>query len=229
MSKRIAVSQSNYIPWKGYFDLIASVDTFVIYDDMQYTKNDWRNRNVILTPNGLQWLTIPAETKGKFGQKINEVKVNGRPWQKKHWKTICQNYQKAPFFKEYKEAFEALYLEKTFETLSNVNFSFIRQICEFLGITTELVWSSEFELQGERSERLVNICKHLEADVYVSAPAAKSYLETPLFESEDIQVDWFDYDGYKEYPQLSEHFEQGVSVLDLIFNMGPDARKYLRY
>ncbi|MCG9584133.1 WbqC family protein [Vibrio tubiashii] len=229
MTKRVAISQSNYIPWKGYFDLIASADVFVLYDDMQYTKRDWRNRNKIQTANGTQWLTIPVEVKGKYHQKINETLVAGQSWRRKHWAAICQNYSKAPFFKEYKETFETLYLEKQFEKLSDINYAFMLKICQLLGITTQLVWSTEFELQGERSERLVNICKHLKADVYVTAPAAKSYLETPIFDAEGIQVDWFDYDGYKEYPQLSENFEPGVSVLDLIFNMGPDARKYLRY
>ncbi|MEZ8825278.1 WbqC family protein [Vibrio amylolyticus] len=229
MRTKLAISQSNYIPWKGYFDLIASVSTFVIYDDMQYTKNDWRNRNKIMTPNGSQWLTIPVDTGGKFGQKISEVKINNRPWQKKHWKTISQNYSKSPFFNDYKSLFETLYLDSHYERLSDVNYSFIKVICEILGITTKLVWSNELILHGERNERLVNICKQLDSKVYVSAPAAKDYLQIDNFSQNNIEVEWFNYDGYKEYQQIGSEFCHNVSVLDLIFNMGPDARSYLRY
>jgi len=112
--KKIAISQSNYIPWKGYFDLINIVDEFVIYDDAQYTKNDWRNRNKVQTQNGPTWLTIPVDTKGKLNQSISQAQVLNQLWRAKHWKTIAQSYAKSPYFTEYKDRFEKLYLADSY-------------------------------------------------------------------------------------------------------------------
>ena len=220
MTKKIAISQSNYIPWKGYFDLIASVDVFVIYDDMQYTKNDWRNRNKIKTKNGTIWLTIPIETKGKLNQKIYQAKVSNDIWRKKHWASICQSYSKSPFFDLYKDELSLLYLDDDKKYLSEINYSFISFICRVLGIKTELLKSQDFNFYGDRSEKVLSICKVLEANSYVSGPAAKDYLNEDVFTSENISVEWMNYDGYSEYSQQHPSFEHFVSILDLIFNEG---------
>ncbi len=121
--KKVAIIQSNYIPWKGYFDIINSVDVFILYDDMQYTRRDWRNRNKIITPKGLQWLTIPVAVKGKYYQKINEVEISDSSWAKKHWGSIVHNYHNAPYFKDYKNLFSSLYLGMDETSLSKVNYS----------------------------------------------------------------------------------------------------------
>ena len=225
--KRVAILQSNYIPWKGYFDIINSVDEFVLYDEMQYTKNDWRNRNIIKTQNGPQWISIPVKMSGLFGQKINETKVLNNLWRKKHWKTIKQNYSKATFFKEYEQQFEELYLRSNEDSLSEINISFIKLINEILGIKTIITKSKEFNLIGEKSEKLVNICKTLKANIYISGPAAKNYLDIDLFNKENIEVKFIDYSKYKEYHQLHGKFEHYVSVLDLIFNEGNQAVNYI--
>ncbi|MEA2019747.1 MAG: WbqC family protein, partial [Campylobacterota bacterium] len=175
--KKIAILQSNYIPWKGYFDLINMIDEFILYDDMQYTKRDWRNRNKIQTPQGLKWLSIPVEVKGKYFQKISDTKVSDKDWGKKHWTTIKQNYSKAPYFKEYKDIFEELYLNSDEEYLSQINYKFIVAICKILGITTKIRWSSEFELIDGQTEKLLGICKDCNADVYLSGAAAKDYFD----------------------------------------------------
>lgn len=226
--KKIAILQSNYIPWKGYFDLINMVDEFILYDDMQYTRRDWRNRNKIKTPQGLQWLTIPVEIKGKFFQKINETKVSEKDWAKKHWQTILRNYSKAKYFKDYKNIFEELYLTCDEEYLSQINYKFITTINEILEIKTKLIWSSEFELVDGQTEKLLGICKDCNADIYLSGPAAKDYFNEELAKQENIKVEWMDYSGYKEYEQLNPPFEHGVTILDLIFNEGQNTRSFMK-
>jgi hypothetical protein len=226
--KKVAILQSNYIPWKGYFDIINMVDEFILYDDMQYTRRDWRNRNKIKTPQGLKWLTIAIEVKGKYYQKINETKISDKEWAKKHWMQIVQNYKKAPYFKEYKDIFEELYLNMNEIYLSQINYKFIEAVCKILGITTKIRWSNEFNLADGKSERLLGICKDCNTDIYLSGPAAKGYLDEELFQKENIKVEWMDYSNYPEYNQLYPPFEHSVTILDLIFNEGTNAKQYMK-
>jgi hypothetical protein len=223
---KIAISQSNYIPWKGYFDLINKVDQFILYDDAQFTKRDWRNRNKIKTPQGLKWLTIPVDVKGKYFQKINETKISDKDWGVRHWQQIKQNYAKAKNFKKYKDIFEELYLSCNEEYLSEINHKFIIAINKILGIKTKIRWSSEFEIYGNQTEKLINICKQCNAHIYISGPAAKTYFDEELAKKENIQVKWMNYDNYKEYEQPYPPFEHGVTILDLILNT--DATKFLK-
>lgn len=227
MGKKIAILQSNYIPWKGYFDLINMVDEFIFYDEVQYTKNDWRNRNKIKTPQGIQWLTIPVRQES-LDQKIKDTKISDKKWNIKHWRTISQNYSKAKYFKDYKDIFEELYLTCDEEYLSEINYKFITTINEILGIKTKLRWSSEFELVDGQTEKLLGICKDCNADIYLSGPAAKDYFNEELAKQENIKVEWMDYSGYKEYEQLNPPFEHGVSILDLIFNGGDRAKEFMK-
>lgn len=225
--KKIAILQSNYIPWKGYFDLINMVDEFIFYDDAQYTKNDWRNRNKIKTSQGIQWLTIPVRQES-LNQKIKDTKVIDKKWNIRHWRTICQNYIKAKHFKSYKDVFEDLYLNCNEEYLSQINYKFITTINKILDINTELRWSSEFNLIDGQTEKLLGICKDCNADIYLSGPAAKDYFNEDLAKKESIKVEWMDYSGYDEYTQLYPPFEHGVSILDLIFNEGENAKKFMK-
>jgi hypothetical protein len=225
--KKVAILQSNYIPWKGYFDIINSVDTFVIYDEVQYTKRDWRNRNLIKSPEGLQWLTIPVEVKGKYFQKINETLVSDKTWMLKHWKSICQNYKKAPFFKQHEDYFFELYTTANFDFISEVNLHFINGINKLIGIKTEIIDSRNLDLGGDKNERLIDAVKKTNGTHYLSGPAAKSYMDVDLFNQSGIEVEWMSYTGYKEYPQLFSTFEHGVSILDLIFNVGTNCLSYL--
>ncbi len=225
--KKIAILQSNYIPWKGYFDLINMVDEFIFYDEVQYTKNDWRNRNKIKTPQGIQWLTIPVRQEN-LEQKIKDTKITDKKWNIKHWRTISQNYSKAKYFKDYKDIFEELYLTCDEEYLSQINYKFITAINEILEIKTKLRWSSEFELVDGQTEKLLGICKDCNADIYLSGPAAKDYFNEELAKQENIKVEWMDYSGYKEYEQLNPPFEHGVTILDLIFNEGDRAKEFMK-
>ncbi len=227
MSKKVAILQSNYIPWKGYFDIIRKVDAFVLLDDVQYTRRDWRNRNLIKTAQGLQWLTIPVDVKGQFDININQVQVADSNWASDHWNKVRHSYSKAPCFKEFAPWAEQAYTSLKESSLSKINFHFIRAINSILGISTPVLWSHDFVVSTERSLRLLDICKQLNATCYVSGPAAKNYLQVSLFNQQGIEVEWMDYSRYPAYRQLYGDFQHGVSVLDLIFNEGRDAEKYL--
>jgi len=220
MKKKIAIVQSNYIPWKGYFDMIAYADEFVLLDDVQFTRRDWRNRNKIKTPQGLLWLTVPVEVKGKFLQRINETMISGTDWAGKHLKSLEANYRKTPFFTDVMEWLSPLYRERERNDLSTLNRQLIEAINAYIGISTPLRSSSEFTLSVEPTERLLDICLQCEATHYISGPAAQSYLDVARFEAKNIDVEWFSYSGYSEYEQLWGTFEHGVSILDLLFNEG---------
>jgi len=226
--KRVAIVQSCYIPWKGYFDLINGVDEFILYDDLQYTKRDWRNRNRIKTPNGTAWLTIPVKMKGLYHQEIRDVVVSDRKWPERHWKTLCLNYSRAPYFEATRSFLHDLYKECEEEThLSRINFRFLRALVDRLGIDTRFTWSTDYGPPVEgRTERLVHLCSQAGASEYLTGPAARAYLDESLFEKQGIRVCWMDYGGYPEYDQLfSPPFIHEVSILDLILNEGPEGAK----
>jgi hypothetical protein len=226
--KKIAILQSNYIPWKGYFDMIAAVDEFILYDDMQYTRRDWRNRNQIKTPRGLQWLTIPVQVKGKYHQTIFETEIEGSDWATVHWKTLQQNYRRAPYFDEVSAWLEPLYM-RSYSLLSDVNRVFLENICRYLSITTIISNSSDYTLIDGKTERLADICLQAGATEYISGPAAKEYVEADVFSQRGIELRWFNYSGYPEYPQLWDDFCHNVTILDLLFNCGKEAPNYMKF
>lgn len=227
--KKIAILQSNYIPWKGYFDIINMVDEFILYDDMQYTRRDWRNRNKIIAGGTPQWLSIPVVKKGRFYQKINETRVMDGRWVESHWKAIQYNYARAGYFSMYADQIRSIYEAcREEEYLSRINYRFIREICAILGITTDITWSSDYTLADGKTERLVELVRSAGGDSYLSGPAAKDYIEMERFEEAGIVLEWMDYSGYPVYSQLSKTFEHGVSVLDLIFNEGPRAGSFMK-
>lgn len=226
---KIIITQSNYIPWKGFFDSMALVDVIVLYDDMQYTKRDWRNRNLIKTPQGLTWLSIPVEVKGKYFQKINETVISDKNWALDHFNKLNQNYKNAKCYKEVIPWIEDLYKKCQFEFLTEINQYFIENINQYLGINVKIIRSEEFKLAEDKTERLVNISKELGATEYFSGPAAKIYMDESKFEKENIKVNYFDYSGYSEYDQLHGKFEHGVTIFDLIFNEGKESNSYLKF
>lgn len=224
--KKVAVLQSSYIPWKGYFDIIHDVDLFILFDDVQFTPRDWRTRNKIKTDNGSQWLTIPAGADRE--RLIHEVALNDPIWQEKHWKTLCLFYSKAPFFKKYKYFFEEVYLGTRWTNLSALNQFLIRNIAsECLGITTEFKDSREYEAFGQKLERLIDLLKKAGAEEYISGPAARDYIDESRFQAEEILLVYKDYAGYPEYQQFFPPFDHYVTILDLLFHTGPDAPYYI--
>jgi hypothetical protein len=228
MTRKIAILQSNYIPWKGYFDIIASVDEFILYDDMQYTRRDWRNRNQIKTQKGLQWLTIPVQIKGKYFQTIRETVISDPSWTNSHWRTLQQHYRKAPYFRMFHDVLEELYCGCRETCLSFINYRFIKSLCELLHIPTKLTWSWDYGITPGKTERLVDLCRKAKATEYLSGPGAKGYIQPELFAQAGIKLTFMDYSEYPEYPQLYPPFEHAVSILDLLFNTGLEARKYMK-
>lgn len=224
--KTLVVLQSNYIPWKGYFDLIHDADVFIFYDDLQFTKNDWRNRNKIKTIKGSKWLSIPVGTSAN--RLICEVALDDAGWQRSHWDSLRQQYEKRPYFKLYRSFFESVYLGKQWKNLSELNQFLIRHIShEILKISTQFLDSREFELDGQKLDRLLDLVVKSKATRYISGPAAKDYIQPERFEALGIDLVWKDYSNYPEYPQAHPPFEHGVTILDLLFNVGPEAPQYI--
>ncbi len=192
----VAILQSNYIPWKGYFDLIRRVDEFILYDEVQYTRRDWRNRNRIKAAAGVQWLTIPVEVSGRYDQKISETLVADASWASRHWKTLQHSYRRAPAFDLVAPHLERFYNGATAPRLAEINEALIRIVCELLGISTHIRQSSEFALDAEdATDRLVAICREAGATTYLSGPAARAYLDEAKFAAGGVEVAWMSYDG----------------------------------
>jgi WbqC-like protein family len=226
---RICIIQSCYIPWKGFFDLIARCDKYVIYDSAQYSKGHWHNRNRIKGPNGSRWLTIPVSTAGRLAQSIDQVEI-AKPWADEHWRLIELSYKQAAFFNEVGPLVKSWYEEaETAAFLTEVNLIFLKGVARFLGIHTDIVRDRMYSFDGARMERLLSIARASGANRYLSGPAAKEYFDEALFRSEGILTEWMDYEGYPEHPQLHGGFEHAVSVLDLIFNVGTEAWRYLKW
>ncbi len=220
---KTAILQSNFLPWKGYFDIINQVDLFILFDDAQFTKNDWRNRNVIKTNKGLQWLSVPVHHTGRFGQKICETETLCSNWAEKHIKTIQMSYARSPYFDQIFPCFKEWYTQSSKEKLlSRVNYIFIRGICELLGITTSIAWSMDYKLIPGKSERLLDLCMQVGATEYLTGPSASNYLNTDIFRKQGITVHWMSYEGYPEYNQLFPPFYHNVSILDLLMNCGSE-------
>jgi len=220
---RLVILQPGYLPWLGFFDQLAKADLFVYYDDVQYDKGGWRNRNRIKSPTGPQWLTVPVITKGHFGQRLNEVEVDLRsPWWKKHAGALRQNYQKTPFYKEYSDHLESI-LEKGHKLLVDLDLDLCAELARILGIGTNTVLSSQLGiLDDDPTERLLRICKHFSADRYLTGDSAEEYLDEERFAREGITVEYQKY-RHPEYRQLQGAFIPYLSVVDLLFNHGQES------
>ena len=229
MKKKIAILQSNYIPWIGYFDIINAVDFFVIYDSVQYTKNDWRNRNQIKTANGLVWLTIPVATSNLSTQRICDTKIVDALWTKKHWKSIDLAMAKAPYFEVFRDDWLSWYqVAKELDRLHDVNILFLNGICKQFGISTKIVMDSDISYSGRTpSDKLVSICASLDADTYITGPAGLNYLNKDVFVESKISIEVMQYQSYKPYSQLHGECIQNVTALDLLANVGSKSQSHL--
>lgn len=226
MAKTVAILQSAYIPWKGYFDIIHDVDLFVFYDDVQFSKNDWRNRNLIKTQRGTEWLSIPVGP--REDRLICEVRLPNQDWAARHWRLLLQHYGDAPYFGLYRPFLEDIYARCPFGTLTELNKHMTVAIArEFLGLQTEFADSRDFGASGRKLERLVDLVKKTGAAAYLSGPAAKDYIDPARFAEVGVKLLWKDYSGYPEYPQFHSPFTHQVSILDLLFHVGPDAPNYI--
>ena len=223
---RVAILQSSYIPWKGYFDIAHDVDEFIFLDNVQFTTRDWRSRNRIKTPNGLLWLTVPVGS--DRNRRICDVVIEDDSWQKKHWKTILHNYGKAPYFPQYRSFFEEIYLGTRWYRLAHMNQEMIRRIAsEILQLPTRFTDSSAYDPEGAKLDLILDLARKSGATSYLSGPAARDYIEEDRFSVLGITLEYKDYSGYPEYPQEHPPFEHAVSLLDLLFNTGPEAPSYI--
>lgn len=226
--KRVAIVQSNYVPWRGYFDLVASVDEFILLDDVQYTRRDWRNRNKIKTAQGSRWLTIAVQVSGRYTQSIYETQVAQTDWAERHWDIVRQHYAHAAGFDELSGFVENLYASIPGRRLTEINRHFIENISKRLDIDTRVSLSLDYEPRGIKTERLLDLCLKVGATEYVSGPAAQAYLEEGLFLEHGIDVSWFQYGPYPEYDQIYPPFDSNVSILDVLLCAGSDARSLLQ-
>jgi hypothetical protein len=201
--------------------MIDRADTFVYYDDVQFVRRSWQRRNKIKLPDGdFIWLTVPVEK--NFKQEIHEVEIKDNGWHNEHWKSIHHSYANAPYFNEYSPLLENVY-ESRWESLLNLNVTIVENITDILGIDdTEFIYSSELNIEGEKTDRLLSVLDEIGADEYISGPAAKDYMEVKKFKHEGIELYWHDFD-HPEYPQQHGDFVSHLSIVDLLFNVGEDA------
>ena len=226
--KRVAIVQSSYIPWKGYFDLIRSVDEFILLDTVQFSKGSWRNRNRIKTKDGLAWLSIPVYTSGRLLQAIEDTVVSDSTWTTRHWRHLRDAYARTPFFERYAERFEAAYQSLRTDRLSHINRTLTELLCDALGITTRISSASDYRPSDDRMQRLIDLCQQAGATEYLSGPAARDYIDETLFAEAGIGLHFADYSGYPEYEQPYPPFEHAVSVVDLLFCTGPRAIDFMK-
>jgi hypothetical protein len=193
---------------------------------VQYTPRDWRNRNKIVTGQGSQWITVPCGS--HLDRLILDVELQDNNWQKSHYDKICLAYKKAPYFLSYIQFIKEALLGKTWNYLYELNRYLIMTISrEFLGITTVFEDSRNFRTHGVKHEKMLSLLQSAGCTRYISGPAAKSYIIEGDYQKDGIELLWKDYTGYPAYKQIRTPFEPNVSILDLLFNTGPDAPWYI--
>ena len=227
---KVAINQPAYLPWLGYFDLMDQVDLFILLDSVQFEKQSWQQRNRIKTPVGLQWLTVPVVFRGHFGQEVKDVAIRDLEFGRKQLRSIELNYRKAQFFDRYFSKLpEFLQPGVATNRLAELNECLIRWFCEELGIHTPIVRASEVNQPGRRSELLINLCRAVGTDSYMSPIGSASYLlaDLDLFSRAGIEVTFQHYE-HPVYRQLFPPFCSHASVLDLLFNHGDESAGILR-
>ena len=227
MSRRVAVIlQPSYLPWLGYFAQMQRSDVFVIYDDVQYDKHSWRNRNRIKAPQGMQWLCVPVLTKGQNWPTNRAVRIdNAIVWRKKHRLSIRQNYGTVPYFSDYIDIFDELY-SRFRDSLLELHRAFLNVLCNMLGLKREIIFSSDLGVEGDTIERLIKNCHHLGANVFYEGAAGRNYINDELFTTAGIKLEYQDYQ-YPVYHQLYGDFIPNLSAVDLLFNCGPKSLEIL--
>jgi len=221
MTRTVAIEQPNYIPWIGYFDLIRQSDIWVWYDDVQYTKRDWRNRNLVALEDERIWITIPVKTKGRYAQAIREVEIDySQPWRRRHVETVRRCYSRAPFFTTVVALIEEA-LEPKPNLLADLTIGMNEAICARLGFGPHFVRSSMLPSMGaDRVERLIEICRGFESTTYLSGPSARAYIDPRVFARAGIELRYIVYD-YPEYARGAHAFVRNLSIIDALAWLGP--------
>ena len=224
-TKRVVILQPGYLPWLGFFDLLLKADIFVIFDDVQYTTRDWRSRNRVKTPHGVLWLTVPVKARGARGKMIKDVEIdNSQDWQQKHRQNLETHYKKAAWLSEIDYLISTFY-EKKYKFLIDADIDFVTLVRQYFSVSTEILFSSDIPTEGIRDEKLLSICRNLSASHYLSGNAAKNYLREELFAAAGIIVEWHNYQHpyYNQLWMKEQGFISHLSVVDLLFNHGPDS------
>lgn len=227
--KTVVILQSNYIPWKGYFDLVAAADEFLVFDEVQFTRRDWRNRNKVIVSGKPQWLTIPVQSKGNYNAPIDQIEVTGSQWARQHWQTISLSYRRAPFYDEIAPLLESAYKAAAeFKLLTEINQHFLKALGGVLNIEAPLVRTRSIaRTTDDPTGRLVELCVARGASDYLSGPAAAAYIDRLRFEAAGVRLHYANYAGYPTYTQASASFEHGVSIIDTLMQCGPACRSHL--
>ncbi|MFJ8261825.1 WbqC family protein [Rummeliibacillus sp. NPDC094406] len=229
MILKCAIMQPTYLPWAGYFSMISNVDKFVFFDDVQFARRSWQQRNRIILNKQEKWLTVPVEKKGKRDQLILEVEVLNDGWRNSHSELLKQAYQKHPYFRDVQQIFEESVLNNSSDLLCDINIQFISTVMRYLEIDTEILYSSQLQSTGKKSEYLLKICEEIDADTYVSAPGSLEYITEEGYFSSSIKVEKFDFVPKKYNQKCTENFIPYLSILDVIANLGRDGTKeYLK-
>jgi hypothetical protein len=223
---RVGIVQSNYLPWRGYFDFIDEVDLFIVFDDVQYTVRDWRNRNRIKTAQGLRWLSVPVRHRHR-SQLICETEIDSsRYWQRDHRNLVATHLRQAPYLGD-----ALALLDNAFaidhRTISDLNVTMIRALCRYFAIDTPIRSSTELHASGAKTDRLLALLCAVGATTYVSGPSARAYLDESRFRDAGIRLEYKSY-CYQPYPQLHGPFEGAVSAIDLVANCGRDGKRWLK-
>jgi len=224
---RVTILQPSYLPWLGFFEQMTRSDKFVLLDDVQYTRRDWRNRNKVRVKEGWVWLTVPVQQKSRFSQSLLETRIdNSVSWRRKHLETLRQHYCKAPFFEKYFPRCQQIY-EKDWKFLFDLCLETIQFLKEEMGIETPLLRSSEMKLSGEKTERLVSICRELGATHYLSGESGSDYISQEDFSNQGIELEYQNYE-HPVYPQRYPGFVPHLSTIDLLFNCGEQSLSILK-
>lgn len=218
----LTAHQPVYLPWFGLFHKIAISDAFCYFDNVQYLVKDWNNRNKIKTANGEVWLTVPVLSKGYREKKIREIEINNSvDWQKKHWRSIHLNYKKAPFFEKYASFFEEVY-KKEWQYLTDLNEYMLKWFLKTLDINVKYYKASELDFEGEKSDLILDMCKKLGADTYIFGKLGRDYAKEIDFDRGGVKIYFQDYQ-HPAYKQLWGNFIPQISIIDLLFNEGPNS------
>jgi len=227
--KRVAIIQSSYIPWRGFFAAIALCETFVFFDSVQFTRRDWRTRNAIKMPQGVHWLSVPVQQKGNFQAPIDSIRIADPDWWRAHLKSIEMAYRRAAHFEDAFPVVRCLFESiADVPMLSQVNQRMIMALCRALRIETRFLRDVDLLPRDAMAsmrptERLVKLSAAAGAQIYLSGPSAKSYLDEEEFNALGMQVEWMDYSRLGEpYPQVWGDFASGVSIVDTLLNLGLD-------
>ena len=222
---RVAIHQPQFLPWLGYLDKIDRSDIFVLLDNVQFKKNEWQNRNRVKTAQGWQWMTVPVLH--RHLESIDHIEINNRVnWKRKHIQTLEINYSRASHFRDYIPFFRSVY-KREWPMLSNLNRTVIEFMMDAFGIKRKVILSSDIETRQEPNERLIDICRAVEADTYLAGEGGKDYMDLQCFEKANIRVVFQSF-HHPDYPQLHGSFLPGMSGMDLLFNSGPQSLSILR-